>query len=196
MPFYYGPTSAVAAVYNTLVTNVQAEIDRIWTEFGDVATVPKPSTTSSTFKLRFYKHFHLSRGDYPHIMVYGTGGQMAAGSDEIDVSDWDHQVMVEWWIKGDIESTLQEQAGRLGWAICDGAAAPLRAGRGQADGRVQRAAARWAAAGDGASRRADVRANLYSIQLNRDVVALPGMAAQVGTGRGKEDRWRRIRHRR
>lgn len=117
MPFYYGPTSAVAAVYNTLVTNVQAEIDRIWTEFGDVATVPKPSTASSTFKLRFYKHYHLSRADYPHIMVYGTGGNMASGSDEIDVSDWEHQVVVEWWLKGDSETLLQEQSGRLGWAI-------------------------------------------------------------------------------
>jgi|SRR5690242_9341108 len=117
MPFYSGPTAPVAAILNTLKTGVQAEIDRLWTEFGDAATIKKP-TPGSTFDLKtFYKHFHLSRSDYPHLMVYGDSGDMASGGgEEGDVSDWDHLVWVEGWVKGDHEEHMQEQVGRIAWA--------------------------------------------------------------------------------
>src|SRR5690349_9691729 len=117
MPVYSGPAAPVAAIRDTLKAAVQAEVDRLWTEVGDAASTKKP-TQGSTFELTaLYNHSHRSRRDDPHLMVYGDSGDMASGGgEEGDVSDWDHLVWVEGWVKGDHEEHMQEQLGRIAWA--------------------------------------------------------------------------------
>lgn len=121
MPFpastsiHWGPNGALLAVLNTLRNNLPAQLDRTWAEWADVDAA-SGLVVPEVYPATYYRHQRAIRLDYPHIQAYSVGGQMGADRSSQD-AEWVHRVMVEWWIRGDNEESLQEQSGRWCWSI-------------------------------------------------------------------------------
>lgn len=105
-----GPEAAIAAVVATLTANLNAQLDAIWTAWGDSATIP------NVHPLSIYKFRPAPPPELPCVVVSSLGGRQLENGQPY----WglvDHVIDVTAMVTSDQVNVVETQATRNLWAL-------------------------------------------------------------------------------
>lgn len=105
-----GPEAAIAAVVATLVANLNAALDAIYTSWGDSATIP------NVHPLSIFKFRPAPPPELPCVIVSSLGGRQQENGQPY----WglvDHTLDVTALVESDQINVVETQATRYLWAI-------------------------------------------------------------------------------
>lgn len=105
-----GPEAIELAVANTLTANLNAYLDALWTQYGDIATVPK------VYPAKVYAGFRELVNDFPALVVTSIDGKMESDGAPY-WSEIAHRVDVTAVLRSDVQHILDQQTKRYLWAI-------------------------------------------------------------------------------